>query len=77
MNPASENDNQDSSPTLLSRLAGAFTRRHWSTLVIELALIVVGIVVALSIDDWARERDGQRSEKIYLASLIRYLDQIV
>ena len=77
MSAASNNNNRDSSPSTLGRLAAALTSRHWSTFVIELALIVVGVVVALSIDDWAQARENQRSEKIYLASLIRDLDQIV
>lgn len=77
MSAASNNNHRDRSPSTLGRLAAALTSRHWSTFVIELALIVVGVIVALSIDDWAQERENQLSEKIYLASLIRDLDQIV
>lgn len=77
MSAASNNNYRNSSPSTLGRLANALTSRHWSTFVIELALIVVGIIVALSIDDWVQDREDQRSEKIYLASLIRDLDQMV
>jgi len=77
MNIASKNNIPNSSASTLGRLANALTSRHWSTFVVELALIVVGIIVALSIDDWAQERENRRSEKIYLASLVRDLDQMI
>lgn len=77
MSAASNNNYRNSSLSALGRLANALTSRHWSSFVIELVLIVVGIIVALSIDDWVQERKDQRSEKIYLASLIRDLDQMV
>ena len=77
MSAASNNNYQNSSPSALGRLANALTSRHWSTFIIELTLIVVGIIAALSIDDWAQDREDQRSERIYLASLIRDLDQMV
>ena len=54
MSDSSTRSIQDNSPSALGRLASALTSRHWSTLVIELLLIVVGIIVALSIDDWAQ-----------------------
>lgn len=65
------------SPSPLGRAANALTGRHWGAFAIELTLIVVGIIAALSIDDWAREREEKRSEQIYLASLVRDLDQMV
>ena len=77
MNTASKNNIPNNSASILGRLANALTSRHWSTFVVELALIVVGIIVALSIDDWAQERENRRSEKIYLASLVRDLDQMI
>ena len=33
---------------------------------IELFLIVAGILAALSIDDWAKERENRRTEQVYL-----------
>ena len=77
MSAASNNNYRNSSLSILGRIARASTSRHWSTFVIELALIVVGIILALSIDDLVQEREDQRSEKIYLASLIRDLNQMV
>ena len=77
MSAAPNNNYRNGSRSALGRLANALTSQHWSTFAIELALIVVGIIAALSIDDWAQGREDQRSEKIYLASLIRDLDQMV
>lgn len=77
MSAASNNNYRKSSLSILGRIASASKSRHWSTLVIELALIVVGVILALSIDDLVQEREDQRSEKIYLASLIRDLNQMV
>lgn len=77
MSAASDNNYRNSSLSILGRIARASTSRHWSTFVIELALIVVGIILALSIDDLVQEREDKRSEKIYLASLIRDLNQMV
>ena len=75
---ASSNDSiQRNSPSTLGRLASSLKGRHWSTFVVELVLIVVGIIVALSIDDWVQDREDQRSEKIYLALLSRDLDQMI
>jgi len=77
MSDSSTRKFQDNSPSTLGRLAYALTRRHWSTIVIELLLIVVGIMVALSIDDWAQEREERKTEQIYLRLLSRDLDQMV
>jgi len=76
MSDSSTRSIQDNSPSALGRLASALTSRHWSTLVIELLLIVVGIIVALSIDDWAQQRKDKNTEEIYLRLLIRDLDQM-
>jgi hypothetical protein len=57
-------------------MAQAFTSRHWSLVAIELVLIVAGILAALSIDDWAQERENRRTEQVYLGLLSRDLEQM-
>ena len=74
---AVEDREPNGSHSTLRRIADALRRRHWSTFAVELVLIIVGIIVALSIDDWIQERADRRSEKVYLASLLQDLDQIV
>jgi len=64
------------SPSTLGRLAQALTGRRWRAVGIELLLIVVGILVALSIDDWAQERENRLIEQDYLQILSRDLGQI-
>lgn len=63
-------------PSVLGRVAQALTSRHWSLIAIELLLIVAGILAALSIDDWAQERENRRTEQVYLGLLSRDLDQM-
>lgn len=67
---------QDDSPSALGRLSQALLGRHWSSIAIELLLIVVGILAALSIDDWVGERENRRTERDYLQILSRDLDQM-
>ena len=63
-------------PSIPGRIAGALTSRHWSLVAIELLLIVAGIMVALSIDDWVQDHENQRTERVYLGLLSRDLDQM-
>ena len=63
-------------PSILGRISGALTSRHWSLVAIELLLIVAGIMVALSLDDWVQDRENQRTERVYLGLLSRDLDQM-
>jgi len=67
---------QHDSQSALGRLSQALTGRRWRAVGIELLLIVVGILVALSIDDWAQEREDRRIEQDYLQILSRDLGQI-
>ncbi len=67
---------QDNPLSALGRLTQALTGRRWSAIGIELLLIVVGILVALSIDDWAQDRENQRTEQDYLQILSRDLQQM-
>lgn len=60
----------------LKRAANSLFDRKWISLGAELLLIVVGILFALAIDDWATERDKRGSERVYLELLVRDLDRI-
>ncbi len=50
--------------------------RKWGSLGAELLLIVVGILIAFAIDDWAAESDKREAERVYLELLVRDLDRI-
>ncbi len=57
-------------------LASSVAERHWSSLAIELFLIVAGILIAMSIDNWATERENRREERSYLRAILVDLDAI-
>ena len=76
MRTTPDKDVQDNPLSALGRLTQALTGRRWSAIGIELLLIVVGILVALSIDDWAQDRENQRTEQDYLQILSRDLQQM-
>lgn len=63
-----------SNPT--SRVATHVLDRRWALLAAELTLLVVGILIALAIDDWASARNDRASERVYLELLVRDLKHI-
>ncbi|MGB5255967.1 MAG: hypothetical protein WBN07_12125 [Woeseiaceae bacterium] len=56
-------------------LAISLLDRRWFTFVVELVLIIVGILAALTIDGWVTERENRASESVYLQSIARDLGQ--
>jgi hypothetical protein len=57
------------------RFAAALRERRWAQVVIELALLIVGILVALAVDGWIQDRRDVRTEREYLERLQRDLDR--
>lgn len=60
----------------LKRASNKLIDLNWVSLGVELMLIVVGILLALAIDDWASDRDKRGAEQVYLELLVRDLDRI-
>lgn len=58
---------------IIRKLATAFRRQDWFTVLLEVAIVVVGIFIALRVDDWNDARDAQLSEAQYLE---RFTDDI-
>lgn len=50
--------------------------RRWTSYGVELALVVIGILIALAVDGWMDERHERKTEKIYLEMLVSDLQQI-
>ena len=50
---------------------------RWAQVVLELALLVLGILIALAVDGWMDDRRDARLERQYLERLARDLDQNV
>lgn len=48
---------------------------RWAQVVVELALLVLGILIALAVDGWMEDRRDASSERRYLELLVRDLDR--
>ena len=59
---------------IVRRILEALKARSWSALFFEVALIVIGILLALAIDGWNDERKDRVVEGEYLRLLVRDLD---
>ena len=51
---------------ILARLAGALREQNWLTVVVEILIVVVGIVLALQVDNWNSIRKELDLEQLYL-----------
>ena len=51
------------------RVSISLLERKWASLLVELLLIVSGILIALYIDGWVKDRQDRESEATYLALL--------
>ena len=59
----------------VSRISSALRETRWAQLVLELALLVLGILIALAVDGWMDDRRDAQSERRYLELLVRDLDR--
>lgn len=54
---------------LLRRLADAIRRQDWFTVLIEITVVVIGVFLALQVQQWAQEREERKTEAVYLSRL--------
>ncbi len=54
---------------MLQRLTDALRKQTWSTVLLEIMILVVGIFIGLQVDDWNRYRQDRNDEIIYLNRL--------
>jgi hypothetical protein len=59
----------------LRRISEALREMRWAQVVLELALLILGILIALAVDGWMDDRRDARSERQYLELLMRDLDR--
>lgn len=59
----------------VSRISTALREMRWAQVVLELALLVLGILIALAVDGWMDDRRDARTERQYLELLVRDLDR--
>jgi hypothetical protein len=57
------------------RFAAALREARWGHVLLELALVVAGILIALAIDGWIDSRHDARLERQYLELLVRDLNR--
>lgn len=53
----------------MNRFRRAFGRQDWVAVAIELIVVVLGILIALQVDQWAQRRQEHDLEKVYLLRL--------
>ena len=54
---------------ILRRLADAIRRQDWFTILIEITVVVIGVFIALQVQQWAQELDERQTEAAYLSRL--------
>jgi hypothetical protein len=54
---------------ILHRLAQALASQNWSTVIVEILVVVVGIFIGLQVDDWNAARKDHRDEQVFLERL--------
>jgi hypothetical protein len=55
---------------ILSRFAHAIREQNWFTVVLEVAIVVIGIFIGLQVDDWNQRRIERESDQHALALFI-------
>ena len=54
---------------VLARLATAVRRQDWFTVLVEIAIVVLGVVIGLQVNDWGQRRADRVKEQAYLRQL--------
>lgn len=58
---------------ILRRLAGAIREQNWFSVVLEVAVVVVGIFIGLEVNDWNQQRLEREGDKRALALFVNEL----
>jgi hypothetical protein len=53
----------------LRRLASAFRRTDWGSVALEVAIVTIGVLLAVQADQWVEERRQRKDERQYLLRL--------
>lgn len=57
------------------RISEALRGMRWAQVVLELALLILGILIALAVDGWMDDRRDARAERRYLELMVQELDR--
>ncbi len=61
----------------IQRVGRAVRAQDWSTLAIELIVVVIGIFLGLQADDWNERRKEAARDKVYLQRLLADVDEMI
>ena len=59
---------------ILRRLAVAIAEQNWSTVLLEVVVVIVGIYLGLQASEWSQYRDDRRAEIVYLERIATDLE---
>jgi hypothetical protein len=62
---------------MLRRVITHFRRQEWTAIVIDFGIVVVGVFIGLQVQEFAVERDRQKSERGYLTRLHGEIEQLL
>ncbi|MEJ2127431.1 MAG: hypothetical protein P8X81_01140 [Woeseiaceae bacterium] len=54
---------------IIGRIANALKRQDWSTFLVEILIVVIGILIGLQVDDWVTARQDRQDERQFLERL--------
>lgn len=59
---------------ILRRIANGLRRQDWTTVFVELVVVVVGLLLGLELNDWSNHQRDRRLAGIYFDQLILDLE---
>jgi hypothetical protein len=62
---------------ILRKLSSALKTHDWFTVIIEVIIVVLGILIALQVSNWATDRQNGQDERYYLNRLLNDIDQSI
>lgn len=62
---------------ILRRVMAHFQKQEWAAIVIDFVIVVLGVFIGLQVQEFAVERDRQRSERGYLTRLHGEIEQLL
>ena len=60
----------------LARALEHIKRQHWTGVLIELVIVILGVFIGLQVDNWNQTRQDNAAEVVYLRALARDFDSI-
>ncbi len=61
---------------ILRRIASHLKQQHWTGVLIELVIVILGVFIGLQVDNWNQARQNRAAEIAYLQALSKDFDSI-